>query len=367
MRIFVTVGMSRFPFDRLLAAVAPLCAEHEVFAQTGPSRVSLQCETMPFLSFEGLIARLACADVIICHAGNVVRVAQRQEKVPLAAARHASRAEAANDHQVEFLKWEKAAGSVVAIDDMERLPELVASHAAAEARILRERSLSPPTDGAVVARVLDEVATDVVDNPFRSTRWRHYAYAWNRLHRLRGNHLDLGGAGKFVDVLAKSSELRCYRADLSSLAGARHRRRARRSSLFTRASKLLPFPSSFFSSISAFNVVDQFGYGDELLEEIARVLAPAGTLVVKTRHGCHASLVASLEGSHFSVVDTRQADRWQFAAVPSLLGTPVTREHARYAIEAGEASISSELLLTATRTDPTRGPSISGADPHWVS
>jgi ubiquinone/menaquinone biosynthesis C-methylase UbiE/UDP-N-acetylglucosamine transferase subunit ALG13 len=362
MRIFVTVGMSRFPFDRLLSAVAPLCAEHDVFAQTGPSRVSLQCETMPFLSFEGLIARLACADVIICHAGNVVRVAQRQEKVPLAAARHASRGEAANDHQVEFLQSEKAAGSVVAIDDMERLPELVASHAADEARILRERSLTPPTDGAVVARVLDEIATEVVDNPFRSTRWRHYAYAWNRLHRLRGNHLDLGGAGKFVNVLAQSSELKCYRADLSSLARAKHRRTAHGSLSFTGASNLLPFPSSFFSSISAFNVSGQFGYGDELFEEIARVLAPAGTLVVKTRHGCHGPLAASLDKSLFTVVDTRQSDRWQFAAVPSLLGTPVTRDQARYKIEAGEPLTSSELLLTATRNDPIRDLCISRAD-----
>lgn len=356
MRIFVTVGMSRFPFDRLLAAVAPLCAEHEVFAQTGPSRVSLQCETVPYLSFEGLMARLACADVIICHAGNVVRVAQRQEKVPLAAARHASRAEAANDHQIEFLQWEKASGTVVAIDDLERLPELVASHPAAEARILRERSLIPPTDGAVVARVLNEIATDVVDNPFRSTRWRHYAYAWNRLHRLRGNHLDLGGAGKFVDILAKSSELKSYRADLPSPAGAKHRRSARRAS-FTRSSKLLPFPSSFFSCISAFNVVDQFGYEGELLEEIARVLAPAGTLVVKASHGCRAPLMASLEGSYFTVVDTRPSDRWQFAAVSSVLGTPAAHDQGRYAIEAVEALTPSELLLTATRNDPNRGPS----------
>jgi hypothetical protein len=38
-RVLVTVGMGPWPFDRLIEAITPLCAEHEVFAQTGTSSV----------------------------------------------------------------------------------------------------------------------------------------------------------------------------------------------------------------------------------------------------------------------------------------------------------------------------------------
>ena len=47
--VFVTVGMGRWPFDRLLHAVEPLCAAHEVFVQRGTSTVALPCPSVAFL------------------------------------------------------------------------------------------------------------------------------------------------------------------------------------------------------------------------------------------------------------------------------------------------------------------------------
>ena len=35
--LLVTVGMGPWPFNRLVTAVAPLCAYHDVFVQTGAS------------------------------------------------------------------------------------------------------------------------------------------------------------------------------------------------------------------------------------------------------------------------------------------------------------------------------------------
>jgi UDP-N-acetylglucosamine transferase subunit ALG13 len=199
MRILVTVGMSRFPFDRLLSAVAPLCAGHAVFAQTGASRVSVPCESVPFLSFDELLDWMTRADVVICHAGNVVRVIQRQGKVPIAVARTASLGEAANDHQVEFLRQEGAAGPVIPAWDLADLADLIAAHAKAEARLLQERPLPPPSDGAAVARLLDEVCDDVAENRSRPPWWRRSACAWGELSRFRGNGLGCG-SGDLVEI-----------------------------------------------------------------------------------------------------------------------------------------------------------------------
>ena len=77
MRVFVTVGMGPWPFDRLVAAVAPLCAEHEVFVQTGTSAVVPPCPHRPYLSPAETLRRLRAADVVVTHGGNTVRLVQR--------------------------------------------------------------------------------------------------------------------------------------------------------------------------------------------------------------------------------------------------------------------------------------------------
>ena len=103
MNVVVTVGMGRFPFDRLLRAVVPLCLEHDVFAQTGTSRVVLPCEHADYITYPELLKRLETADVVVTHAGNTVRLVQRLGKIPIAVARRADLGEMANDHQVEYL------------------------------------------------------------------------------------------------------------------------------------------------------------------------------------------------------------------------------------------------------------------------
>ena len=83
-RILVTVGMGPWPFDRLIRALGPLCAEHEVFAQTGTSAVTPPCLHQQFVPFSDLQERIVAAEVIITHAGNTVRLVQRAGKVPIA-------------------------------------------------------------------------------------------------------------------------------------------------------------------------------------------------------------------------------------------------------------------------------------------
>jgi len=57
MEVLVTVGMSAWPFDRLIRAILPLCAEHHVFAQTGTSKIIPPCPHAPFVPYAELPVR----------------------------------------------------------------------------------------------------------------------------------------------------------------------------------------------------------------------------------------------------------------------------------------------------------------------
>ncbi len=154
--VVVTVGMGRFPFDRLVAAIEPLCAEHRVVAQTGVSRLRLPCRQHDYLPSDELVELCRRADVVITHAGNTVRLLQRMGRVPLSVARRPDLGEMADDHQVRFLELERRRGRVVAVDEVDRLPELVAAHPSTARRLLAERPPPPDVDPDLVAARLDE-------------------------------------------------------------------------------------------------------------------------------------------------------------------------------------------------------------------
>lgn len=161
-RLLVTVGMGPWPFDRLIEGVAPLCAAHEVFVQTGTSAVTPPCPHAPFLPLDDLQGRLAAADVVITHAGNTVRLVQRLGRVPVAVAREAARGEMGNDHQVEYLREEERSGRVVAVWDVTELPAVVAAHAERQHRLLAERPLPGPVDGERLAATMDALCARLV-------------------------------------------------------------------------------------------------------------------------------------------------------------------------------------------------------------
>lgn len=161
-RILVTVGMGPWPFDRLIGAVAPLCAEHEVFVQTGTSTVPPPCPHAPFLPLDDLRRRLADADVVITHAGNTVRLVQRLGAVPIAVAREASRGEMGNDHQVEYLRAEERSGRVVAVWDVADLPAAVAAHPREQRRLLAERPLPTAVSDERLVATLDALCARLV-------------------------------------------------------------------------------------------------------------------------------------------------------------------------------------------------------------
>jgi UDP-N-acetylglucosamine transferase subunit ALG13 len=161
--ILVTVGMSGYPFDRLLTAVGPLCAYHDVFAQTGPSAVVPPCPHAEFVPLNELQSRLAEADVVITHAGATVRLVQRLGRLPLVVARSARLGEAPDDAQGDFLRAEHFRGRVHAVWDVTDLPAAVAAHARLS---LTDPPPPPVTDEALIA-TMDAVSDRLLTRPAR--------------------------------------------------------------------------------------------------------------------------------------------------------------------------------------------------------
>lgn len=198
MRIIVTVGMGQWPFDRLLRGVIPLCADHEMFVQTGTSKLAMPCEAQPFIGFDPLMERLEAADLIITHGGNTVRIAQRLGKLPIATAREERFGEMANDHQVAYIRHEEALDRVVAAWDPDDIPRLVAEREEG----WRLNTPVPESCAAEAAERLTQIWTALRENPFRWKSEPILAFLWEELASAPGRHLALGtDAGTLVAAL----------------------------------------------------------------------------------------------------------------------------------------------------------------------
>ena len=117
--IFVTVGTSRLPFDRLVAAGDEL-AEHE------PTTVQRGCSTTPlrraglvdFLPFDVLGHYVDAARVVVTHAGaGSILVALHAGKRPVVVPRLRRFHEAVDDHQSALAARLAAAGLVTVVSD----------------------------------------------------------------------------------------------------------------------------------------------------------------------------------------------------------------------------------------------------------
>jgi UDP-N-acetylglucosamine transferase subunit ALG13 len=156
-RILVTVGMGPLPFDRLVAAVHPLCAYHDVFVQTGTSAVVPPCPHADYVPLDEMQRRIDDADVVVTHAGSTVRLVQRLDRVPVVVARRRRLGEAIDDEQERYLRAEEQDGRAYALWDTGALPAAVAQHPTVAARLLATRPLPSPVSDEHLINVLDEV------------------------------------------------------------------------------------------------------------------------------------------------------------------------------------------------------------------
>ncbi|HST66786.1 MAG TPA: methyltransferase domain-containing protein [Mycobacteriales bacterium] len=285
--VFVTVGMGPWPFDRLIAAAAPLCAEHDVFVQTGTSSVVPSCPHQPYLGPAETLHRIRTADVVVTHGGNTVRLAQRAGKIPIAVAREAARGEMRNDHQVAYLAGEHDRARVLTGDDLTAaLAAAVADHPAVERAMLAATPPLPaPVDPDTLADRLDP-AVLTGPTPFDRHPLARYGWAWRRLAARTGRHLDLGvGDGEFTAALHRDTKLDVVAADPHP-DYLRALRRTEPELPLVRVGTALPFATGSLDSASALDVLEHVADEAATLAELHRVLRPGGLLVlsVPARH-----------------------------------------------------------------------------------
>jgi UDP-N-acetylglucosamine--N-acetylmuramyl-(pentapeptide) pyrophosphoryl-undecaprenol N-acetylglucosamine transferase len=128
--IFVSVGTNEARFDRLVEAVERLGSDEEVVVQHGPSPVRPSGATcVDYFSFEEMTDHLARARVAVLHAGvGSVLAALAAGTRPVVVPRLQRHGEAVDDHQVGFGRRLHEEGLVVLVEELERLPEVVAAH-----------------------------------------------------------------------------------------------------------------------------------------------------------------------------------------------------------------------------------------------
>jgi UDP-N-acetylglucosamine transferase subunit ALG13 len=126
--IFVTVGTSSTPFDRLVRAAEALGTSEDVVVQHGPSRErpsGVRCvETVAVDEMEAL---MAAARVVVTHSGvGSVLGALAVGHSPVVVPRIAAYGEAVDDHQLELARRLDELGLVIAVEDVADLPRTVA-------------------------------------------------------------------------------------------------------------------------------------------------------------------------------------------------------------------------------------------------
>ncbi len=291
LKVFGTVGMGRWPFDRFVQAVDALSDDHDVFLQTGTSAYAPSCPHVDFIPYDEVQRRISDADVVITHAGNSVRLVQRSGKVPIAIARQASRGEMSNDHQVAYLRTEEQAGRVIAVWDVSLLKGYVTQYAERARQLGDDRALAAPTDPKEVADVLDSVCADLLgesadEDPFARDPLRRYSFAWRHLAHVSGPHLDVGvGAGDFAGPFATATGREVHAVDPNEGYVDEVRRRFPHIAV-RHCSQVSPLPyvNGTFTSASLLDVLEHCRSERDLLREVHRVLASEGRLLVTVPH-----------------------------------------------------------------------------------
>ena len=153
--VFVTVGNSDAPFDRLVACAEELAGQR-VFVQAGRSRLRPRNTSVtPFVSFAESVARIRSARVVVAHAGcGTVNLATALGKRAIVVPRRKAFGEAVDDHQLAYAKRLHAAGLVTLVEDPTQIP----------AFIDQDQTLAPlKREDGLVAHLRDVIACLLAD------------------------------------------------------------------------------------------------------------------------------------------------------------------------------------------------------------
>jgi UDP-N-acetylglucosamine transferase subunit ALG13 len=160
--IFVTVGTHDQRFERLLDGLAPLAELDELVVQHGhapaPAAASV---AIPFLGPTEIETYMRQARIVISHGGvGSILLARRAGHVPVVVPRRHAHGEHVDDHQLEVVRCLERRGEIVAVLDVDRLPDAVRALPMAVPVLAPEddlhaavrRAINRPTRGARVGR-----------------------------------------------------------------------------------------------------------------------------------------------------------------------------------------------------------------------
>ncbi len=131
--IFVTLGTQDKPFPRLLEAIQKqidngnIKKDEKIVVQSGCTKFeSADMEIMPYMDIKEFNKNIEDADIVICHAGvGTLLAGLKKNKKIIAAARLKKYGEHVNDHQLQILENFSNAGHLVALEDFDKLDELL--------------------------------------------------------------------------------------------------------------------------------------------------------------------------------------------------------------------------------------------------
>ena len=157
--ILVTVGTSRFPFDRLLRAVEALEPAEPLTVQHGPSSIQpANAVCSPFLEMDELTRLIREARVVVTHAGvGSILLSLANGKRPYVVPRRRGFNEAVDDHQLESARRFAKAGLVTLVEEPERLGAVIDGAEADAQPLVRQ-------DGGLVGELREYLAV-VIGQP----------------------------------------------------------------------------------------------------------------------------------------------------------------------------------------------------------
>jgi len=129
--IFVTVGVSEEPFDRLIKKIDELKnngqISENVFLQTGNCKYKpICCQYQKRLDYKSWVEMLDKARIVICHGGlgSIIHVLYHS-KIPIVVPRKKVFGEVPDDHQLGFTQHMEQERKIIAVYDVEDLQEKI--------------------------------------------------------------------------------------------------------------------------------------------------------------------------------------------------------------------------------------------------
>ena len=170
MQVIGSVGTDHHPFPRFLEWMAAAQREigFDLLVQRGATPEQSAVRSIDYLPAAELEARMASADVVVCHGGpGTMSLAQRCGHRPIVIARDPSLGEHVDDHQQRYTAKLRSANAIDAPASVDQLVELI--------RSARRRPADSQGQDAEISQAVDrfgELVDQLVEGTLPRRTWR---------------------------------------------------------------------------------------------------------------------------------------------------------------------------------------------------